>query len=384
MTPPSQTDPDAERTARKELRVGFSTGTAAAAAAKAALGLLLEGRPPGAVLVDLPDGGRLNIAVHEVRQLSAGVAEAAVIKDGGDDPDVTHRAEVRARVAVLSGPGKGSEVILQGGSGVGRVTKPGLPVAVGQPAINPVPRRMIREALEEVWRSRGLDPADMRLEVEISVPRGELMAQRTMNPRLGIVGGISILGTHGLVKPFSHEGYTGAIESALSVAAAAGLRQVVLTTGGKSEKLARASNPELPEQAFIQIADFFAHALREAVKAGMENIGLVCFFGKAVKQAMGLAYTHAHQAPLDHERLAGWFSRAGAGPELVEQVRGANTARHVLEMLDQAGRLDLVRLVGERQLDSARGFAGPGTALWSRIMDFSGSLLYEGRREAGQ
>ena len=309
MTSASHTGAGADPPAHRELRQGFSSGTAATAAATAALRLLLEGRPPEAVPVELPDGGRLVIAVREARRLSGQAAGAAVIKDGGDDPDVTHGAEIRARVAILPGSGREPEVILRGGVGVGRVTRPGLPVAVGQPAINPVPRDMIRRALQEVWQERGLSLAEMRLDVEISVPRGEILAQRTLNPRLGIVDGISILGTHGLVKPFSHEGYTGAIDSALSVAAATGLDQVVLTTGGKSEKLARAARPDLPEQAFIQIADFFAHALTGAVKAGMRTIGLVCFFGKAVKQAMGLAYTHAHRAPLDHQRLADWFRK---------------------------------------------------------------------------
>jgi cobalt-precorrin-5B (C1)-methyltransferase len=371
-----------KRSSKGGLRLGFSTGTAATAAATAALSLVLDGRPPESVPVELPGGQVLDIAVHQAQYISGRSAWASVIKDGGDDPDVTHRAEINARVSILESLDQEPEIIIQGGVGVGRVTRPGLPVAVGEPAINPVPRRMIRQALTELWRKQGRPPQALRLEVEISVPRGKEMARHTFNPRLGIVGGISIIGTHGLVKPFSHEGYTGSIDSALSVAAASGLREVVLTTGGKSEKLARRLRPDLPEQAFIQIADFFAHALEQAVKAKMDDIGLVCFFGKAVKQAMGLAYTHAHKATLDHGRLAGWFTEAGAGPALIDQVRTANTARHVLEILTQAGRRDLVPLVGERMLRSAREFAGPGPDLWAYILDFDGQTLFRGERKA--
>ena len=369
------------RPSGRRLRLGFSTGTAAAAAAKAALTVMLTSHAPASVSVELPGGERLELPVARASRVDRERAAASVIKDAGDDPDVTNGAEIRVRVALLGHGRKGPAVRFRGGEGVGTVTRPGLAVAVGEPAINPVPRRMIKKALAEAWAAHGGGRGEMRLEVEISVPRGQELARRTFNPRLGIVGGISIIGTHGLVKPFSHEGYTGTIDSALSVARAQGLREVVLTTGGKSEKLARGLRPELPEQAFIQIADFFAHALARAVKMDMHTLGLVCFFGKAVKQAMGLAYTHARRAPLDQERLAGWLARAGAGPELHERIARANTARHALEILQEQGRLELVGEVGRRMLASARSFAGPGPGLWGMILDFSGRVLFSGRAE---
>ncbi len=366
-----------------ELRLGFTTGSAATAAAKAALLAILGEPPPGKVSIPLPDGGSLEVAVKEVQRLSEREARATVIKDAGDDPDVTHRAAITARVSLGEGASPGEPIAILGGPGVGRVTRPGLPVAVGEPAINPVPRRMIRQALRDTWRRAGRR-GGLAARVEISVAEGERLARKTLNPRLGIVEGISIIGTSGLVKPFSHEAYTATIKSALSVARAAGNREVVLATGGKSEKRAMALRPDLPDTAFVQIADFFAYALRQAAASGMERVGLVSFFGKAVKQAMGLEYTHAHQAPLDLERLAGWFSAAGADEDLVRAVREANTARQVVELLRERGRLELVEPVGRRLLAQAAGFAGPGREVWAAVLDMQGGVLFQGTWKGGR
>jgi cobalt-precorrin-5B (C1)-methyltransferase len=239
---------------RRHLRTGFTTGSAAAAAAKAALAVLLGGPAREIVSIPLPGGGRLEVPVREARWADPGRVQATVIKDAGDDPDVTHRAAIVATVALEAGEG----LRLTGGVGVGVVTRPGLALAVGEPAINPVPRAMIAQAVGEAWREAGRAGAPA-VNVEVSVPEGERLAKRTLNPRLGIVGGISILGTTGLVKPFSHEAYTATIESALAVAKAAGLAEVVLTTGRRSEKRAQALRPDLPEQAFVQIEIGRAH-----------------------------------------------------------------------------------------------------------------------------
>ncbi len=362
---------------RKRLRTGFSTGTAAAAAAKAAL-LALAGREPAKVQVSLPGGRQLEVPVAGVERLGPGQALARVVKDAGDDPDVTNRAEIRARVRLLP-PGPGPEVRILGGDGVGRVTRPGLPVEVGGPAINPVPRSMIHKALRQAWmQAHG---GELRVEVEISVPRGRRLARHTLNPRLGIRDGISILGTTGLVKPFSHQAYTATIESGLSVARASGVRQVALTTGGKSEKRLMQLLPQLPEVAFIQIADFFGFALAAARRAGMEKIYLGCFFGKAVKQAQGLEYTHAHKAPLDLGPLAAWLEGQQADAGLVAEVAGANTARHALEILRRTGRLDAVAWVGRGVLEQAAARLGPGVALEGFILDHDGTVLFHGQRE---
>lgn len=360
--------------ARRQLRTGFSTGSAAAAAAKAALLCLVEGQAPASVAIPLPDGQRLTIAVQEARRLGPGQARATVIKDAGDDPDVTNGAQVIATLWLgPQGPGQG--LVIAGGPGVGRVTRPGLPVPVGQPAINPVPRTMIQEALAEAWPPG--QPLEAR--VEIAVPQGESLARHTLNPRLGILGGISILGTSGLVKPFSHEAYTATIDSALDVAKAAGQSQVVLTTGGKSEKRAMALCPDLAELCFVQIADFFAHALRQASALGFRQVGMVCFFGKAIKQAQGLEYTHAHRAPLELEQLAAWLEPK-AGAALASQIRGANTARHALELIEQAQRLDLVALVGRRMLGAMARLGGPGPRPWAVILDYQGRVLFDSPR----
>ncbi|MFH1057910.1 MAG: cobalt-precorrin-5B (C(1))-methyltransferase CbiD [Pseudomonadota bacterium] len=366
--------------ARRRLRTGFSTGAAAAAAAKAALMMLL-GRPPaGRVSIPLPGGERLAIALDSCRRLAGGLARAVVIKDAGDDPDVTNGAAIAADVELLPGGAGGGGVEIAGGAGVGQVTRPGLPVAVGEPAINPVPRAMIAAALSEAWELAG-DGGPLHARATISVARGEELAQRTLNPRLGIVGGISILGTSGLVRPMSHEAYTATIESALSVAVAAGIREVVFTTGGRSEKRAMALRPDLPAQAFVQIADFFGFALERAAALDFARVGLVSYFGKAVKQAQGLICTHAHRADLDLAPLAQWLAAAGASPELCAQVVTANTARHALEMLVAAGRGELAAAVGPHMLAAARGMLGPGPALWAAVLDLEGAVLYRGRQE---
>ncbi|MGD8563894.1 MAG: cobalt-precorrin-5B (C(1))-methyltransferase CbiD, partial [Desulfarculaceae bacterium] len=209
------------------------------------------------------------------------------------------------------------------------------------------------------------------------VPEGERLAKHTLNPRLGIVGGISIIGTTGLVKPFSHEAYTATIESGMSVARASHLDEVVLTTGGKSEKMAMGIRPDLPEQAFIQIADFYGFALRQAAAQDFSRVGLVVFFGKAVKQAAGMEYTHARQAPLDLAVLADWLKQNGAGPDLCQKTAEANTARQVLELLRIAARLDLVGAVGRRLMASARDYLGSGPRFWVVIVDYDGSVLFE-------
>jgi cobalt-precorrin-5B (C1)-methyltransferase len=239
---------------------------------------------------------------------------------------------------------------------------------------------MIRAAILEAWPpGRALGAR-----VEIGVPLGQSLAKRTLNPRLGIVGGISILGTTGLVKPFSHEAYTATIESALAVAKAAGLAEVVLTTGRRSEKRAQALRPDLPELAFVQIADFFAFALEHVAALGLARVGLVSFFGKAVKQAQGLACTHAHRAPLDLAALAGWLAEAGAAPELAQAVAGANTALHALELMRATGALGLAQAVGTRMLASARALSDDGLEPWCAILDNEGGgVLYDSRAKGG-
>jgi cobalt-precorrin-5B (C1)-methyltransferase len=353
----------------RPLRPGFTTGTAATAAALAAARLLAGEARPEAVKVRLPDGDDLTVAVAGGRRLGADEAEATVVKDAGDDPDVTNGAVIGVRLRRTESPG----LTLTGGRGVGRVTKPGLVLPPGEWAINPGPRAMLKTNLASFpggWA------------VEIFVEKGEELAARTLNPRLGIVGGLSILGTTGLVKPFSHEAYLATIDSALSLARALGLREVALTTGRQSEKLARAGRPDLPEEAFVQIADYFGDSLKKAAAGGFETIGLAVFFGKAVKQAAGLANTHAHRHDQDPALLAGWLAGAAgaAPPDVLDRVARALTAREVLEILKGAGLArPAAEAVAARVLAAARTWAGPGPRLWFTLFDYDGEPLASAR-----
>jgi cobalt-precorrin-5B (C1)-methyltransferase len=221
--------------------------------------------------------------------------------------------------------------------------------------------------------------ADTSLEVEIFVERGEELAAKTLNPRLGIVGGISILGTTGRVKPFSNAAYIATVESALSVARAAGAAEIVLTTGRQSEKLAQTARPDLPEINFVQIADFFGDSLELAARFGFETVGLAVFFGKAVKQAAGHRNTHAHRHDQDMAALAEKLPNLAA--EIKAAVAGALTARAALEILQKAGAEGAANAVAEEALEKARTFAGPGPDLWIKIFGYDGGLLAERRLE---
>ncbi|MDR3566923.1 MAG: cobalt-precorrin-5B (C(1))-methyltransferase CbiD [Syntrophobacteraceae bacterium] len=404
------------------LRSGFSTGTAATAAAVAALRGLITGNSAEVVAVRLPSAVYLAVPVA-VCSVHGESACASVIKDGGDDPDVTNGAEIRARVRVTShAPGKsagetldGPQIIVSAGRGIGMVTKPGLPALPGEPAINPVPRRMISEnitlellrfdpsRLEELHkRFRG--PAKVRGDegkpalrlpfysaqnhfellsaagtfsvlVKIEAPRGEELALRTLNPRLGITGGISILGTTGIVRPFSHEAYEQTIQAAFSVAASNCAGSVVLSTGGKSERFAKLLLPTLRPEAFVQIADFFSFAVREAIRFGFQKITHSVFFGKAVKMAVGHPYTHAHSAPMDLEFLAATARSLGHDEELCAKLALANTARHALDILADKGAHDIVEAIAREAASQSARLAGRAARIRLFLFDYDGKLL---------
>jgi cobalt-precorrin-5B (C1)-methyltransferase len=361
---------------RKELRSGFSTGTAAAAAAQGALYELLGLPCPERVEVPLPGGGSLTITLHyHKRQGTRG--EAAVLKDSGDDPDVTNGAEIGARVWRLDGSGTKAEVVFQGGAGVGRVTKPGLVLPVGEPAINPVPRKMIRRSLGQVWQ-KFCPGQPLRLGVEIFVPGGEELARRTLNPRLGIVGGLSILGTTGLVKPFSHAAYRATIVAALRVAQALGLKKIVFTTGGKSESYMQVQLPELPAEAFVQMGDYVRFALKTAGNLGFAEITVGAFFGKALKIAQGWGHTHASRGLADLKQLGRLVLEKTGDETLAQEVSQANTGRQALEILLAARAVPVVAAVGSRLLAALRSFTGSGPALAALILDFAGEPLWRG------
>ena len=369
------------RGSQKSLRTGFSTGSAAAGAVQAALLALAERPAPPKVAVPLPGGGVIAVPVAS-QDLRGPLAEAMVIKDAGDDPDVTHGARIGAQVQILNGSTPSGQIILQRGPGVGLVTKPGLPVPPGEPAINPVPRKILQEVITRSWAD--LFPGrPLRLAVTIFVPDGEELARQTLNPRLGILGGISILGTTGLVKPFSHQAYRATIALALKVARAAGLRQVILSTGGKSEALAHALTPSLPDVGLVQMGDFVRFAVRLAGRLGFGHLTIAAFFGKALKMAQGLGQTHASQGEVDLGLLARWTRELTGSPDLAAAVGQANTAREALEILLAARAETVVTRVGTEMLHMLARFPDRPVSITARIFATDGQLLWQGQTEAG-
>jgi cobalt-precorrin-5B (C1)-methyltransferase len=320
---------------------------------------LKSGQIPDQVTIQLPKNQSIVIPVF------AGSAQktiqTVVIKDAGDDPDVTNQAQIGV---ILEETDKG--LVIVGGQGVGRVTKPGLVLAPGEWAVNPVPRRMLAENLAPYLLEVGL-------KVTIFVRDGQVLAEKTLNPRLGIMGGLSILGTTGLVKPFSHGAYVATIDSALSVARALGLTEVVLTTGGRSEGFARRIRADLPEEAFVQMADYFAVALTKATQKGFTRVGLVSFFGKAVKQAAGHSCTHAHKNDLDLKIFADWLPTLSTA--LRAEIASAPTALAALDTLKKKGQTRVISVVAQKMLASARLVTGSEPKLWAWILDFDGTIL---------
>ncbi|RME67891.1 MAG: cobalamin biosynthesis protein CbiD [Nitrospirae bacterium] len=319
---------------KKKLRTGYTRGACAASAAAAAIRACLEGVPPQRVEIPFPDGSRHVFTVHRAELLQDG-ARASVIKDAGDDPDVTHGAEIIAEVRLLSDK-KG--ILIMGGQGVGRVTKPGLIVPVGEHAINPVPKRMIEEAVREVVSDEG--PS---VEIIISVADGEKIAKRTINERLGIIGGLSILGTTGIVKPLSSEAWTATITATMNVARAVGLQEVVLCAGRASEE-AHMRRFQLPEEAYVMMGDYLEFSLVEARRHGFKLIHLSAQWAKMLKCALSEEHlgkvkdpsgytTHVRHGPLDISKAMVLLSELGL-PEGVLQ-RDFNTAREVFELIRQ-------------------------------------------------
>jgi cobalt-precorrin-5B (C1)-methyltransferase len=363
------------RKKKRKLREGFTTGTAAAAATKGALRLLLTGSPLTPVSVTLPQAKVLEIPLHRYRQ-KGNTSECSVIKDGGDDPDVTHGAEIGARVRILGATKSDTEIVFKAGEGVGRVTKPGLPVKVGEPAINPVPRQMIQWAVEEGLDSLGADKAQ-RIEVEIFVTYGEALAKKTLNPRLGIVGGLSILGTTGIVRPLSHRAYKETIEAALSVARAAG-DELVLSTGGKSERFARGLLTHLPEESFVQIADFYGFSLKAAAKSGFTKVIHAVFIGKLIKMAMGLDYTHASNRNMDLGILGKLARETIESEDLSERLVRANTARHCLEIMEETNTTDkIIPRLAQKAIGVSKTHSKGKLDIHLLLFDYSGQLIFE-------
>lgn len=353
------------------MRSGFTTGACATAVAKAAVTMLITQQPIGQSKIWLPAGFFHTFDVIE-SEFTRDMAQCATIKDAGDDPDATHLAKIIANVSWSNGAG----VELDGGIGVGRVTKPGLPVPVGEAAINPVPRRMIHQAVEEVLQEYGVGRG---VRVVISVPEGEEMAKKTLNARLGIIGGISILGTRGVVVPFSTAAYKASVVQALQVAKAMDSQHVVLTTGGSSEKYAMKLNPDLPEEAFIQMGDFVGFSLLHAKRLGMKKIGLVGMMGKFSKVAQGVMMVHSKSAPVDLDFIAKVASEAGAPESLQAAIREANTASHASDLVTEAEIPAFFDKLSEYVCRHALAHIGGGVVVETVLVTMKGDVL--GRAE---
>jgi cobalt-precorrin-5B (C1)-methyltransferase len=325
--------PDEVAAVAHGLRTGWTTGTCASAAAKAAATWLVHGAPPEVIDVALPSGQRVVFPIIDVD--SARPFRCAVEKDAGDDPDCTHRAHISATASWPQDPLRRTE--LRGGSGVGTITKPGLGLPVGSPAINPVPQRMIRAAVAEV--------TDRPMVIAIDVPGGEAMAAKTSNARLGILGGISILGTTGIVRPFSTASYRASVVQQVDVAAAQGSPIIVFATGSRSDDAAQRLMPELDAVCFVEVGDFTGIALRRAAGSSISKVVWVGMVGKIAKLAAGVMMTHFRRSKVDGNILAQVARQAGASVAVIDSAAETATARHFFETCLAHGEIEPLRLL---------------------------------------
>jgi cobalt-precorrin-5B (C1)-methyltransferase len=302
----------------RPLRRGWTTGTCATAAAKAAYAALLTGEFPDPVEVTLPRGERPSFALAVSRKEGSS-ATAGIVKDAGDDPDVTHGALVLATVR-HGAPGSG--VTFRAGEGVGTVTRPGLPIAPGEPAINPVPREMIRKAVAEIAAAAH---GSGDVEVEIAIPGGAALAAKTLNARLGIVGGLSILGTTGIVVPYSCSSWIHSILRGIDVARAAGLEHIAGTTGAASEAAVRKLHG-LPDTALIDMGDFVGGMLKYLRRHPVPRVTIAGGVGKMTKLAQGLLDLHSKRGSVDLAALARFAAAAGGSAALTARIAASNTA----------------------------------------------------------
>lgn len=311
------------------MRHGWTTGACATAATTAAYTALLTGEFPDPVTITLPKGQTPAFALA-AEEKSAGRAMAAIVKDAGDDPDVTHGALIRASLRILPA---GSGVVFRAGPGVGTVTRPGLPLDVGEPAINPVPRQMMRDHVAEVAARHG---GTGDVEIEVSVDHGEEIARSTWNPRLGILGGISILGTTGIVVPYSCSAWIDSIRRGVDVARAAGRRHVAGCTGSTSEKAAVAVHG-LPEDALLDMGDFAGAVLKYIRRHPVDRLTIAGGFAKLSKLAAGHLDLHSARSQVDKAFLASLARWGGGDDGLAAAVTDANTGLEALRLCEAAG-----------------------------------------------
>jgi cobalt-precorrin-5B (C1)-methyltransferase len=349
------------------LRRGWTTGTCATAAAKAAYAALITGAFPDPVEVTLPGGSRPSFALATTAR-AKGTATAGVVKDAGDDPDVTHGALILATVR-RGAPGSG--VIFRAGEGVGTVTKPGLPIPPGEPAINPVPRQMMRAAIEEVAEAHG-DKGDV--EIEIAIPGGEALAAKTMNGRLGIVGGLSILGTTGIVVPYSCSSWIASIRQGIDVARAAGLTHIAGATGSTSEAAVQKLH-DLPETALIDMGDFVGGMLKYVRSHPVARVTIAGGVAKMTKLAQGLLDLHSHRSEVDLTTLAELAKSADGSDALATRILASNTAAQAFAHAEQDGIALGDAVARKAQATAAAVVAGKPIEIEIAVFDRDGRLV---------
>ncbi|HET6517997.1 MAG TPA: cobalt-precorrin-5B (C(1))-methyltransferase [Nitrosopumilaceae archaeon] len=352
---------------KQKLRKGFTTGTCATAAAKAAILSIIKQQKIRDVNVTLPKGNFIKIKI-EACKFSTNSARCSVIKDGGDDPDVTHGAEIIADVCLNENSG---QVEITGGDGVGIVTKPGLGLEINKPAINPVPKQMINSNLNEVAKEI---LSKNGIKIIISVPKGKELALKTDNPRLGIVGGISILGTSGIVIPYSTASFAASIRQNLDVSLALGNNIVVLTTGGRSEEFSK-KLVDLPEHCFVKMGDFSGYTIQQCAKKGIKKAYVVGFIGKISKMAMGIKQTHVKGSKVNMDFLAELAKDSGANENLVSQIKKANTARHVQEIIQENKLDEFFTKICSKVYEHMVEYSENKVELEIVLYDFDGSVL---------
>ncbi len=362
--------PEIEEKKRKgTLRTGYTTGTTATAATKGALYALINGKPIEEVAVSLPKGKKATLKIAWTKSESTGKVTCAAIKDGGDDPDATHGTEICSTVSFSE---NATKIYIDGGKGVGRVTKPGLGLEIGKAAINPIPLQMLEQAIREV---AGHHLEKQGVDVVISVPNGEEIAKKTDNPRLGILGGISILGTTGIVLPYSTASFAASIRQGLDVATAMGADTVILTTGGRSEDFAREIF-NLPDHCFIQMGDFAGYSIKQcANKTAIRQVIIAGFIGKLTKMAMGVKQTHVAGSHVDMEFMARLAAECEAPQDVIQEIRSANTARHVSEIIKKNNIVSYYDHVCSRVFEQMHDHARGQLQIEVVLFEFDGKVI---------
>lgn len=353
-----------ERDAERKLRTGYSTGACATAASLAACRALLTGKWSESVKITLPRGQTPEFKL-ETMESGEGWARAGVRKDAGDDPDVTHNALIICEVRKAP---NGANITFKAGEGIGIATKAGLPVGVGEPAINPVPKRMISTALRDVASEFG---ASADFEIEISVPGGEDLAKKTWNPRLGILGGISILGTTGIVKPYSCAAWIASIHRGIDVARANGVKHVVGSTGATSEAAAQKLY-DLPDFAMLDMGDFVGGMLKYLRKNPIPQVTIAGGFAKISKLAQGASDLHSKRSQVDFGALASIASESCNAPDHFEKIKNANTA---LEVLNLVGPRLAFEIAQRARINSERMLKNKGIRVSVLVFNRDGQLL---------